>query len=113
MNWYNKFDKKEQTGSLNCPNCDQKYLLEMFYAIEPRACVTCGHELMIISLYGTHKFVYTIDLAKAPSVFRAIIDHLSKKDNKEGYNELKELVLLFSEHHDEGQQGQAEAKRKS
>jgi hypothetical protein len=56
---------------------------------------------MVISLVGTHKFVYTIDLIKAPSVFKVIIDHLSKKNNKDAYNELKELVLLFSLHRDE------------
>lgn len=97
MKWYNKFDKTTGSGSLNCPHCNHSYQLEMFYAIEPRACVECNHSLMIINIHGESKYVYTIDIETAPAVFKSIIDHLSALNNKEAYHELKELVLLFKE----------------
>lgn len=95
--WYNVFDKVENKGSLNCPICNHNYLEESFYSIEPRGCLLCKTELIIFTLPGIHRYIYTINLKQAPNVFSLISTYLSEKNNAEAMFELSKLIMLFSE----------------
>ncbi len=94
---YNVFDKVEHKGSLNCPNCNYGYSEESFYSIEPRGCLSCKTDLIIFTLPGLHRYIYTIDLNEAPKLFTLISKYLSEKSNMEAMFELRELIMLFSE----------------
>ncbi len=104
MNWVSIYNVKDKIGSRCCPNCSYEFEERTIYFIEINFCKKCNTEIGFINVRPYHNYLYTIDLMKAPSVFRVIIDHLSKKNNKDAYNELKELVLLFSQHQDESPQ---------
>ena len=96
MKWYNKFNKKSRVGSLNCPSCNNLFEERIIYIIEPNICPKCNHEIGFIDISPYHPVIYTIDLGCCPELITVMFNHLSTKNQKEAYDQLKELVLMIT-----------------
>ncbi len=96
MKWYNKFNKKSRGGSLNCPSCNHHFEERIIYIIEPNTCPKCAHEIGFIDISPYHPVIYTIDLDSCPELITVIFNHLKTKNHKEGYDQLKEFVLMVT-----------------
>jgi len=94
--WYNKFDKKEKTGKLNCPICDFPFDERLLYFIEPNDCPSCKSQLGHIDISPYHPIVYTIDLNSCPEMIRVMFEHLATKNHKESFDQLKELFMMLN-----------------
>ncbi len=94
-NWYNIFNSSTRKGSLSCPNCNYIYSEKIVYFFDPHDCPKCKTLIGFINVSPYEKNVYVIDINKAPELFGVIFNYLSKKNHKEGYEQMKTLIQLF------------------
>lgn len=99
MKWYNKYNRQQKTGNLNCPQCDYQYIEEMAYFISPYNCPKCNCELAFFAsvVPSKHPYIYIINLKNCPSIINNIFNYLSKKNNIENNRELQTLLDMISE----------------
>lgn len=93
--WNSNFNIVTREGGLSCPNCNHIYDEQIIYFFEPTICPKCKTSIGFISVSPYDKVVYVLDLNEAPEVFSVMFDYLAKKNHKEAYNQMKELIKLF------------------
>jgi hypothetical protein len=89
--WFVRLPSADWAGAA-CPSCRDPYQISPVFVHDEVTCRRCKTALVE---WHIHETVYLIDVQKAPSVVRAIVDHLGPLSRQEAWREMEQLLLFL------------------